>query len=121
MSLLRGADATTSTKTRCLCWNLGISKATPGKSPDIFDSNIDGLLATIEARVVMEWGGIVIRIFTVRGLYESERLCAILSLKNQTGTVIEAWIGLLMFIGVPFVMAILWRLKVATVVLSAYS
>ncbi len=29
--------------------------------------------------------------------------CAILlSLKNQTGTLLSAWIGLLMFIGVPF-------------------
>ncbi len=56
----------------------------------------------------------VIRIFTVRGLYEVKDF-AILSLKNQTGTLLsKAWIGLLMFIGVPFCIKLYYGGKVAT-------
>ncbi len=48
--------------------------------------------------------------------------CAILSLrKTRQGHCYQAWIGLLMFIGVPFVLALYYGGKVTTVVLSAYS
>ncbi len=40
--------------------------------------------------------------------------------KPDRDTVIKAWIGLLMFIGVPFVLTILWR-QVIQWYLSAYS
>ncbi len=40
-----------STKTRCLCWNLRINQEKSTRQiVSIFDSAIDGLLATIEAR-----------------------------------------------------------------------
>ncbi len=39
---------------------------------------------------------------TVRELYETEKTLRIKFEKPDRDTVIEAWIGLLMFIGVPF-------------------
>ncbi len=86
-----------------------------GKSLTYFDSVLMGFLATIEAEVMMEWGGIiVIRIFTVKRVIWNWKTLRNIKFVNRD-TVIEAMDGLPMFIGVRLMLAILWRQGPATV------
>ncbi len=68
----------------------------------------------------MEQVNYVIRIFTVRGLYEIERLLRNIKFENQTGTLLSKRGWTAMFTGVLPYLAILWQVMPQWH-LSAYS